>query len=132
MYLIDTNIFLEYFLDRKQADKCELFLEKISSGQINAIMTVFSLHSIAVILENLEGVEEYQKFLETITEFEGLLLYSLTPKEEITVCKTSNKNNLSFDDAYQYQAAKSLDLKLVSLDDDFDKTDITRLKPEEV
>ncbi len=37
--------------------------------------------------------------------------------------------NLDFDDAYQYVAAKRNDLLLVSLDADFDRTDLGRKTP---
>ena len=40
--------------------------------------------------------------------------------------------HLDFDDAYQYVAATSRDLELVSFDTDFDRTDCARLEPQEV
>lgn len=40
--------------------------------------------------------------------------------------------NLDFDDAYQYVSATSEDLNLVSLDDDFDDTDLDRWTPLDV
>lgn len=39
---------------------------------------------------------------------------------------------LDFDDAYQYVAAKRYDLTFISLDSDFDRTDLGRRSPDEI
>jgi len=93
------------------------------------VVTSFSLHSIAIILEKLKGIEAYKNFLEAIINFEGLMIYSTTPQDEIEICQISKKFNISFDDAIHYYVAKTFDLKLVSFDSDFDKTDIKRILP---
>lgn len=131
-YLIDTNIFLEYFLDQEDADKCEEFLRKVKTGEIEGIITVYTLHSIAVILEQTEGIESYQKFLETVVNFDGLLLQVFTPQEEIEICIVSQEEDLTFDDSYQYQAATTFDLEIVTLDSDFKSTDINSISPNQV
>ena len=128
-YLIDTNIFLEVLLDQKEAPQCLTFLESVESGKVKAVVTSFALHSIAIILEKLKGIESYRHFLEIITNFEGLMTYSTTPHDEIEICTLSKQQNLSFDDAMHYYVAKTFGLKLVSLDDDFDRTDIIRVVP---
>ena len=48
-YLIDTNI----------------FLESVESGKVKAVVTSFALHSIAIILEKLKGIESYRHFLKS-------------------------------------------------------------------
>ena len=132
MYLIDTNIFLEFLLDQEKSEECGKFLKKVEKGELTGILTVYSLHSAAVILEELKSLEEYEKLLHAINNFEGLYLHSLTTEEEIKVCKDSKAQKLSFDDSYQYRTAKNLDIPIVSLDTDFDKTDIERKQPEEI
>ena len=57
------------------------------------------------------------------------MTYSTTPQDEIEICTLSKQQNLSFDDAMHYYVAKTFGLKLVSLDDDFDRTDIIRVVP---
>ncbi|RMF29411.1 MAG: PIN domain nuclease, partial [Candidatus Nitrosothermus koennekii] len=42
MILIDTNIFLELFLNQDNAEECEIFLNKVSRGDIDAIVTDFT------------------------------------------------------------------------------------------
>ena len=132
MYLIDTNIFLEVLLDREKREECERFLSKVEKGEIFAVVTTFSLHSIAIILERLKDIHAYEKFLEIILNFEGLIIYSTTPADEIKICKIAKKFKLTFDDALHYYVAKLFNLTLVSLDKDFDKTDLERAEPQEV
>ena len=107
-YLIDTNIFLEVLLEQKEKEYCLSFLEKVESGEIRAVVTSFSLHSIAIILEKLKGIDGYKKFLEIITNFAGLMVYSTTPQDEIKICKISKETNLTFDDAIHYYVAKRI------------------------
>jgi len=111
MYLIDTNIFLEILLGREKKEECE--------------------HSIAIILEKLKTLEEY-KILKILSNFEGLMVYPTTPKDEIEICNIARKFNLKFDDALHYWVAKSFDLTLVSFDKDFDKTDLKRVEPKDI
>jgi predicted nucleic acid-binding protein len=62
-YLIDTNIFLEVLLEQDNKDSCLSLLEVIEKGEIQAIITSFALHSIAIILEKLKGIGSYRDFL---------------------------------------------------------------------
>jgi len=132
MYLIDTNIFLEILLDQERGKECEKFLMKVENGEISAVVTSFSLHSIAVILERLKNINAYEEFLKVILNLEGLVVYSTNPGDEIEVCKIAKKFNLTFDDALQYYVADLFKLKLVSFDSDFDETDMKRISSEEV
>jgi len=45
MILIDTNIFLELFLGQEKAQECEEFLNKVSKGEIDAVITTFTIHA---------------------------------------------------------------------------------------
>jgi hypothetical protein len=132
MYLIDTNIFLEVLLEREKFLDCKNFLEKVQTGEVTAYQTVFSLHTIAIILERTRGLDAYKEFLETVLNFEGIAFYSTNPQDEVGVCEDAEKQELDFDDALHYHICKKFDLKLVSLDKDFDKTDIKRVAPGEV
>ncbi|WP_456366658.1 PIN domain-containing protein, partial [Thermococcus sp.] len=46
------------------------------------------------------------------------------------VINAIEKFNLDFDDAYQYRLAELYNLKIVSFDSDFDKTERGRLTPD--
>ena len=132
MYLIDTNIFLEVLLGREKKEQCKRFLEEVESGNIQAIVTTFALHTIAIILERLKTLREYKRFLEILSNFDGLIVYSTTPEDEVEICRIAEKFNLKFDDALHYWVAKSFDLVLMSFDKDFDKTDLKRVESEDI
>lgn len=132
MYLIDTNIFLELLLDRKNSESCRRFLEKVESEKAVAVVTTFSLHTVAIIMENLKSLDDYKTFLETLMGMKGLLLYSTVPSEELEICDISGKKKLDFDDSLHYFVAKKMNLKLVSFDRHFDGTGIERLEPKDV
>ena len=95
-YLIDTNIFLEVLLEQDNKDSCLDLLKLIEEGEIHVIVTSFALHSIAIILEKLKGIDSYRDFLGVITASAGLMTYSTTPQDEIEICTISKKFNLTF------------------------------------
>ncbi|MGC1121795.1 MAG: PIN domain-containing protein [Candidatus Methanofastidiosia archaeon] len=131
-YLIDTNIFLEVLLEQDNKDSCLNLLTYVEKGEIQAIVTSFALHSIAIILEKLKDIDSYRDFLEVVVASEGLMTYSTTPNDEIEVCAISRKFNLTFDDSLHYFVVKAFELNLINLDSDFDKTDIVRMHPKDV
>ncbi len=95
------------------------------------VVTTFSLHTIAIIMEKLKDLQDYKTFLETIVDIKGLLLYSTTPFEELEICDISKKTKLDFDDSLHYFVAKKLNLKLVSFDKHFDGKDVERIEPKD-
>ncbi|MFA4701995.1 PIN domain-containing protein [Pyrococcus kukulkanii] len=62
----------------------------------------------------------------------GVTLLRLSLFDLDDVIKASKKFNLDFDDAYQYTLAKKYNLKIVSFDSDFDKTDLGRVSPNNI
>jgi len=114
MYLIDTNIFLEILLTRLRTDDCKKFLED-NAGNLN--LSVFSFHSIGVILFKEEKEDVFLNFLDDVLpEIDVLDLPSNRYKE---IVDARQNFELDFDDAYQYCLAKHYNLKLVTLDSDF-------------
>ncbi|MBO3769420.1 MAG: type II toxin-antitoxin system VapC family toxin [Candidatus Brockarchaeota archaeon] len=130
MFLIDTNIFLELFLNREKADECESFLEEVSSGDLEAVVTRFSIHAIEAILNNPKLI---LIFLRNIENSLGLTVYDTSMDEEMAVSMIMEEKKLDFDDALQYYVAKKLGVEaIVSFDKHFDKLDIPRREPKEV
>lgn len=114
MFLVDTNIFLEILLSQNRKDDCKRFIEdNVGSFYI----TLFSFHSIGVILFRTQKEAIFLKFLEDIlpdTEVINL------PIEEYQEVISARQNlNLDFDDAYQYCVAKHYDFQVVTMDGDF-------------
>lgn len=132
MYLIDTCIFLEILLDQVKAESCIEVIEKIRSGKIKGYITSFTLHSIAVILSRFKKLDALDEFLKDILTLTNLEIVYTDIVDELKVVQIMNDLNLDFDDCIQYYIAKRKSIKIVSLDKDFDKTDIVRVDPQNV
>ena len=115
MFLADTNIFLEIFLKQDRDEDCKKFLND-NVGNIH--ITDFSLHSIGVILFKYDKQNIFQKFVEDVIPNTKLL--SLPTELYSEVVNARKSLNLDFDDAYQYSIAKHYNLKVVTLDRDFE------------
>ena len=116
MFLVDTNIFLEIFLEQTKEENCRDFLNNYI-GKLN--ITDFSLHSIGIILFKYNKEDVFQKFIEDIVP--NVKLLSLPLEKYIEVINVKKSLNLDFDDAYQYSVAKYYGLKIVTMDKDFEK-----------
>lgn len=127
MLLIDTNIFLELLLGQKKADDCEKFLEKLSEGELGAIVTKFTIHAIEAILNDPDLI---LLFLRNLQNSIGIDIYDTTIEDEMAASMLMKKIGLSFDDSLQYYTAKKLGVEaIVSYDKHFDKTDLQRKEP---
>jgi predicted nucleic acid-binding protein len=118
MFLVDTNIFLEILLRQERKEECKSFLDR-NLGNIH--LTDFSLHSIGIICFRYEKEEMFQKFIEDILPFIDLITLPLDHYPE--VIKNKKELNLDFDDSYQYTVAKYFDLKIATMDTDFERVE---------
>lgn len=116
MYLIDTNIFLEILLTHEKRDACKKFLEA-NVGSL--YISDFSLHSIGVILFRNNREDIFQKFINDIIP--NVEIITLPKKSYEGLVEIKRKLGLDFDDAYQYKVAKERNLKIVTMDKDFEK-----------
>jgi predicted nucleic acid-binding protein len=126
LILLDTNVFLEYLLNRKNAEDCGKLLAKVSKGEIEGVVTRFSLHSIETVYKSrlLEG------FLANVDRSLGLYVRDTTTAEEMDVAVLSRTIRRDFDDAMQYYVAKKMGAeRIVSYDKHFDGLDIPRSEP---
>ena len=131
MILIDTNIFLEVLLRRKNAPDCRALLDRLSRGELEAVATRFSLHSIEALMGR-HGADVVS-FLRTVDQTAGLLVYDTTTADEIAAAMLAEKVKRDFDDALQYYVAKKLGVdEIVSYDRHFEGLDIRRVEPAEV
>jgi predicted nucleic acid-binding protein len=127
MLLIDTNIFLELFLGQKKAEDCEKFLEKVSKGELEAVVTKFTIHAAEAILNNPALIIA---FLRNLQNSLGLSIYETSLEDEVASSILMDKIKLDFDDALQYYVAKKLIVDaIISYDKHFDKLDIVRKEP---
>ena len=128
-YLVDTNIWLEIMLEQDKAGACREFLAGAPPG--NLFVTDFSMHSIGVILTRLKRAATLRAFYTDLGRKQSVTVVHLSLGELAVLPAVSRRFGLDFDDALQYAAASSRELTLVSLDSDFERTDISRLVPGE-
>lgn len=86
----------------------------------------------AVVLSKLGHSEALLKFAEDAFTEGAVSLIHLESEDTPRIVSTMTKYNLDFDDAYQYVAAVTHNLVLVSFDSDFDRTERGRKTPEEI
>jgi uncharacterized protein len=118
--LIDTNIFLEIFLNQVQSQIAKDFLSNPDNHEL--YISDFSLHSLGVILLRRRLPQLFQQFLVDVISSGNVGVLSLLANDLLEVTNTSQLLGLDFDDAYQYYTAELYDLTIVSFDSDFDKT----------
>lgn len=129
MYLLDTNIFLEVLLNREYSPVIREILNR--DIDTSFFMTDFSLYSIGIFLVRRKQSEQYTWFLEDLEE-RDIRIVSLSPDDLKQVPSVCTKYDMDFDDAYQYVAADQNNLKLVSLDHDFDRIPCGRMHPKDI
>jgi predicted nucleic acid-binding protein len=127
--LLDTNIWLERLLDQERAAEVADLLARVPTDQL--YLTDFSLHSIGVILCRLKQSHVFMQFVQDLLVDGAVHLITILPFELVDLADAIEKFGLDFDDAYQYIAAKHHDLTLVSLDKDFNRTDLEWRTPGE-
>jgi predicted nucleic acid-binding protein len=62
----------------------------------------------------------------------GIAIFALGSDDMVCVEQVATTFSLDFDDAYQYVVAEKSGLTLVSLDTDFDRTDLKRIIPSRI
>jgi len=128
-YLIDTNIFLHAALEQDKEQKCRKFLDEVSSGEIEAAVTLFHMDASAIIMEN-RGIseEDIAKFYFEAYSGQGLEIVNLGISTRLNALADNSHSGL--DDGLISQAFKELDVKkIVTYDQDFEEKRVT---PEDI
>lgn len=128
--LLDTNIFLEVLLTQAKSEEAQTFLKQIDRHEV--FLSIFSVHSIGVILFRRKRHHVFHSFLKDVLSNGEIDILTLLPVNMEAIGQNAAKFNLDFDDAYQYAVAEQHDLTLVSFDRDFDRTERGRKSPAEV
>jgi predicted nucleic acid-binding protein len=130
MYLVDTNVWLERFLEQAQSEQVRDFLDRVSSDEL--YLTDFALHSIGVVLTRLGKPKVFVQFVRDTLLDGAVSLVGLNADDMEEVVAIMERHRLDFDDAYQYKAAEKFGLVLVSFDSDLDRTPLGRRTPAQV
>ena len=123
MYLVDTNIFLEIFLDQEKSEVCKKFL---NDNYSKLFISDFTLHSIGVILYRYKKEELFKNFISDI--FPLIKILNLPTSGYKIFLHSSSLPKLDFDDLYQYVIAKYFGLNIVTMDLDFKKVKDIKIK----
>lgn len=127
-YLIDTNVFLHAALSQDRESECVNFLDSVSSGDIEAAVSLFHLDAAAMIMEN-RGVpgEDIGNFYFEAYSSEGLEVVNLGVSTRLNAVASEKHSGL--DDSLLYEGSRELEVdKIVSYDNDFKEA----ITPEEV
>src|ERR671939_966356 len=101
-YLVDTNIFVEFLLEQERAEESTQIMECIERGELDAYVTSFALHSVAVILDRRNEIDLLEKFFERVIQAKGLQVYQTEPIEEKNITALTRTVKLDFDDTLHY------------------------------
>lgn len=127
MYLIDTNVWLEYLLDQEKASEVEDFFRKTDDKSLH--ISDFSLYSIGIITQKYNKIKIFEKFINDIFNIGEVNFVRLEISDLNKLTQYISNRNLDFDDAYQLTCAETLGLEIVSYDKDFDKAKVKRKTP---
>jgi len=125
--LLDTNIFLEVILNQEQAASVRRVLER--PDEHDFFITDYSLHSIGLLLFRRKLHSVFDSFINDIIITTGVVMITLPAETLSEVTQIAKRFDLDFDDAYQYTAAERRGLTIISLDNDFDRTEKGKKTP---
>ena len=130
MYLLDTNIFLEYILRRSRVEEVKDFFHRADLTTLT--ISDFSLHTMGVIFLREHKSKEFLTFINEDIIASGIRVISVAPDTFSKITGAADRFHLDFDDAYQYAVAEQNRLSIVSFDKDFDRTEKGRVEPKDL
>ena len=128
--IVDTNIWLERLLGQERADEVSRLLNTVPDREL--AISEFAFYSIGHILVAREQLVGFRRFVTDLFVDGHVSTVRLVGEDFFDVLGAIEQYRLDFDDAYQYVAATSRELQLVSFDTDFDRTDLERWEPADV
>lgn len=129
---IDSNIFLELFLNQEKAERCRSFLQKVFDGEHPSAISDFVVYSCLLQLEKKANDKAVsQEFLLWLLGFNHLTLLRPSFEEMFLALSIEKECRCDFDDALIVSCMKGNGItKLVSFDKHFDSVEgITRIEP---
>lgn len=97
---LDTNIILDYYLDRSGADMAEKVFKKAHCGMITLYASTLTFANFAYVLKRLHTREEVYSVLDEIER----LIYAL-PMNQKQLRASIDAQSKDFEDMLQYQCA---------------------------
>ncbi|MHB8701072.1 MAG: type II toxin-antitoxin system VapC family toxin [Nitrososphaerales archaeon] len=117
-------------LDQGKAQDSKSLFEAIGEGDIQAVVSHFTLHAIETMIRSDEKVSE---FLRDVEASKGLQVYDTTLADERSIAILAGKTKLDFDDAMQFYVAKQTNSSsIVSFDGHLDRCGVPRREPSQI
>jgi predicted nucleic acid-binding protein len=130
MYLVDTNIWLELLLEQDRWQEVKSFFEKVDADDIH--ISEFALYSIGIILSRYKKTDVFRDFITDLVYESQVDIIRLQGEDYFRIIEAMEEYSLDFDDAYQYAAARKVNLEMVSFDSDFDRTPEKKMLPDQI
>jgi predicted nucleic acid-binding protein len=127
MFLVDTNVWLETLLGQSKSPEADAFFKAVSPRDF--VVTDFTVHSIVLKLLRRGLKARTAEFLDDLLLEPVVRVVALSPERLPQVLKAITDFGLDYDDAYQYVAAESLGVAVVTFDADLLKTPRGGLSP---
>ncbi len=127
MFLIDTNCWMQLARQRPHFAEVRQMLMEIPPDQF--LITDFTVHGIGVLFRRFNMIEDFTDFLKRASIGSLIAIVQVPWRNLEQVQEACVDHGVDFDDAYQYVAAKLFGARIVSLDDDYDRTPNGRLTP---
>ncbi len=131
--LIAANIFLELLLEQKNSGRCRTFLNKTAKGEINAVVSDFTIDSVILVMSNHKvSKEEMKEFINKLINSKGIAIYSVSMRDRLQAINIMGRYGLDYEDSVILQTALSTKSKeIMSFDRHFDKiSGIKRIEPD--
>lgn len=126
-FLLDTNCWMQLIRQRESAAQVRDLIGAVGAARLAT--TDLALHSIVIALGRHRMLDRLADFLRLSGIGVTVELVRLRPADLVRVADVCLQYRLDVEDAYQYVAAESSGVALVSLDADFDRTAMGRLTP---
>ncbi len=124
--MIDTNVVLEFILDRDRQSEAEGVIRLAADRRIDAVMTDFHMDAVLIVAQRFLDWERLVKLFLLMAKV--FRVYYVSLKDRLAAIKVGGSMGLDYDDAVLYICAKRLGAHIVSYDRDLDKTGI-RMEP---
>lgn len=121
MYLIDTNVLLEIFLQGERSPEAKRFLRITPFS--NIYVTDLTIYSLGLSLFKANKQDTYIQFLNDLFNNGEVWRVQLMIDNMSRVSEIADKYQLNFHDAYQYVSAEIYSLILVSFNNVYDRTE---------
>ncbi len=120
---IDSNIFIEIFLDEENAEACENFLKTLYDKNKIAVTTDFIIYScLIVVQQNIKSTKYIKNVLIFFANYHNLRLLRPNLDELHSAAGIMESDKLDFDDSLVIACMKNYGItELASFDKHFDK-----------